>query len=671
MKRWLALALALQASAARAQDAEDDALPAFGATAMVRPPDHEDVDRTASGTTISLSDRARAVETLDEVLLEVPGARARRTAGYGGFTSLSLRGADAEHTTVLLGGLPVLAPDGSAFDLSTLPTWMFSRVEVYRGGAPMWLGVSPIGGVLRLVPHEVGARPRYEVALGGGSFDLARLRASVEVGNRDLSVAGGVGITHSSGQFPYLDDGGTAFDPGDDRERLRQNGQLLEGAGALHLRARLFDGELALVLAGLTRTGGLQPPPARFVDEPLGRRRLSRIAMAASMTWLEGGRASREDAAWHAEVAVGLGLEERGLRDPLAQFGLVPRVVRDALMRVHARAGAGWQLAPQTWLTALLQGTHESIDSFDLASDRGGASERQTAALGLEGSTSQHLTEDIVLDVRLSGRIEGAFARVVDATGDRFTGTRNADTALPSGRLGLALQLGEYVSLTASASAAVRAPSMVELFGDRGFLAGNPALDPETAYSADVGGVLHYRDQGVRLRAELRAFASRIEGLIRYVRVSANQVVPLNIQAGVLYGGELGVSLDVLDAVSIRGALTALDARDASTQLALPLRPAWTGYARIETHEEHVLWLDRLSGFVDLEGVSASTADPAALIEIPGRVRLGVGIGARILGEKLQLDVRVADVFDARGYDALGLPLPGRSVFAELTVVTD
>ena len=222
-----------------------------------------------------------------------------------------------------------------------------------------------------------------------------------------------------------------------------------------------------------------------------------------------------------------------------------------------------------------------------------------------------------------------------------------------------------------SASAAVRAPSITELFGDRGFLAGNAALNAETSWSGDLGGVVHYREDDVTLRAELRGFASRIDSLIRYVRISANQVVPLNIEAGVLYGGELGVSLEFMNALAIRGSLTALDARDASTQLPLPLRPAWTGYARVEAHEEHVLWLDRLSSFVDLEGVSASTADPAALIEIPSRMRLGVGVGARILGEKLQLDVRVADVFDARGYDSLGLPLPGRSVFAELTVVTD
>ena len=155
------------------------------------------------------------------------------------------------------------------------------------------------------------------------------------------------------------------------------------------------------------------------------------------------------------------------------------------------------------------------------------------------------------------------------------------------------------------------------------------------------------------------------------VRVSANQVVPLNIAAGVLYGGELGVSLDLFDALALRGALTALDARDATTNLALPLRPAWTGYARLEAREERVLFLDRLSGFVDVEGVSTTTADPAALIEIPARVRVGLGLGARILGERLQLDVRLTDLFDARGYDSLGLPLPGRAVFVELTVVGD
>jgi vitamin B12 transporter len=660
------------AASAHAQviaDSESD----FGAHAVVRPPDHADVDPTATGTTVSLEDRSRAVETLDEVLLEVPGARARRSAGFGGFTSLSLRGADAEHTTVLLGDLPVLAPDGSAFDLSTLPTWMFSRVEVYRGGAPMWLGVSPIGGVLRLVPHQAGGRPRYEVALGGGSFDLGRVRASLEVGDRQLSLAGGIGLTYSGGRFPYRDDGGTAFDPTDDSERLRQNGHLLEGAGALQLRARLLDGELGVVIAGLSRTGGLQPPPSRFVDDPTGRRRLSRIAAVASMQWLEGGRSvtQREDAAWHVQAAVGLGLEERALRDPLAQFGLLPRIAVDALMRVQARAGVSFQLAPHTWIQALLQGTHESITSEDLASGRGGASQRQTLGLGLEGSTLQRFTDDLSLDARLSGRIEGSFAHLVDVTGDRFTGTRDPSMALPSGRLGLAMHLGEHVSIMASASASVRAPSMIELFGDRGFLAGNPALDAETSWSGDAGSVVHWRERDVVLRAELRGFASRIDNLIRYVRVSANQVVPLNIAAGVLYGAELGVSLDLFDALALRGAVTALDARDATTNLALPLRPAWTGYARLEAREERVLFLDRLSGFVDLEGVSATTADPAALIEIPSRVRVGLGLGARILGERLQLDVRLTDLFDARGYDSLGLPLPGRAVFVELTVVAD
>ncbi len=651
---------------------EDDA-PSFGATARVSRIGVEGMDPSASGTTISLVDRPRALETMDEILREAPGARARRTSSYGGFSTLSLRGADAEHTAVMIGDLPLVAADGSAVDLSTLPPWMFERVEIYRGGAPLWLGSGAIGGVLRLVPRD-GRAQRVELAAGAGSFDRYQGRASLSVGDDSLRATVGVGLVSARNEFPYRDDGGTAFDPTDDRERARQNTQLLEGTALLRLSARALDGRLSVLATALERTGGLAPPPSRFVDDPSGRRASQRFTLGVAMDWLEGGREldRASEARWRVSTAVGVGFEERLASDPLAQFGQVPREATDDLARAYARVGGSIALEEWLALTAIAQYAHEEITSFDQLIARAQperarvGSRRDSFALGVEPRLS--LTSgDVRVEGRVSGRVEGSFASLSDATGERTTDTQTVDLVLPTGRASILVEIDRALSLVGSASIARRAPSSLELFGDRGYLAGNVLLEPETSFGGDVGVVLAGRTEHVRGRVELRGFATHVDDLIRYQRIAQNQAVPLNVDAARLLGLEAGVSGEAIGHLRLDGALTLLDARDETTGLALPLRPSIVGYARLEgfTAGEGVWSGGRL--YVEVEHVASSTADPAALVTIPSRTTLGAGLSVSFFDDWLRLDVVLRDAFDVRGYDVLGLPLPGRSFAVELT----
>jgi hypothetical protein len=70
---------------------------------------------------------------------------------------------------------------------------------------------------------------------------------------------------------------------------------------------------------------------------------------------------------------------------------------------------------------------------------------------------------------------------------------------------------------------------------------------------------------------------------------------------------------------------------------------------------------------VDLEQVSATFADPANLVALPDRVRLGAGVVVD-LAEHAELALTVRDLFDARGLDLLGAPLPGRAVSLAFTL---
>jgi outer membrane cobalamin receptor len=252
------LALGAMLSAASVL-AEEPVEAEYGASAhAVRPlAARNDEDATAAATVIELTERPMALESLREVVHEVPGALALSSGGYGAFSSVSLRGAEQGQTVWLLGDVPLNGPDTGAFDISLLPLAQFERLEVYRSGAPVWLGQGSIGGVARVVPRE-GAESGVSAQLGAGSFGRYELRGNgyvTRMGKRPVSLFTGVQATHAGNEFPYLDDNATRFRRDDDRERRLRNADVLEGAGILHLRVSALGGHLDLVAHAIEGVG--------------------------------------------------------------------------------------------------------------------------------------------------------------------------------------------------------------------------------------------------------------------------------------------------------------------------------------------------------------------------------------------------------------------------------
>ena len=328
--------------ATRPASAQSESEGAYSATGVaVRPiAAGSELDPTASATVISMEGRPRTVEALDETLLEAPGARTRRTGAFGGFTTLSLRGAEAEQTSVLLGEIPIASPDGSAFDLGSVPTWLLSRVEIYRGGAPTWIGGGAIGGALRLVPRDDPGQ-HASGSLSYGTFDLVQARATTSAGNERLHVTGSAGVTSFGGAFPYVDDNRTALDPSDDVTRLRQGADFLEAAALLHLRGRLDQTRIEGAFLLTDRIGGFSPPPTRYADVVRSHRSTTRILAGASALYEDGEHA-------RLQLSVGAGLERRRVSDPLAQVGQLPREADDLLYRITAR---GWGMTAEAQAT--------------------------------------------------------------------------------------------------------------------------------------------------------------------------------------------------------------------------------------------------------------------------------------------------------------------------------
>ena len=138
------------------------------------------------GRAVTVLDRA-AIDNLGyayaaDVFRFVPGVAVNRTGGYSGQAQVRVRGAEANHSVVLIDGVDVSAAGSGEFDLSSLLSADIERIEVLRGPQSGLYGSNALGGVISITtrPPEQGFLLRTE--LEGGAN---------ETRHGALSVAGG------------------------------------------------------------------------------------------------------------------------------------------------------------------------------------------------------------------------------------------------------------------------------------------------------------------------------------------------------------------------------------------------------------------------------------------------------------------------------------------------
>ncbi|GAB5540308.1 MAG: hypothetical protein SangKO_000680 [Sandaracinaceae bacterium] len=657
----LALVALLAASAAQAQDE-------LGVTASVeRPmPATGGDDPTASATEVDAQDRPSALDTLEDGLLEVPGARPLRSGAWGSPTTLSVRGSDADQVEVLLGDVPLTTADGGAFDLSTVPLWALDRVEVYRGGAPTWLGVSGIGGVIRLVPRDGG--PSAFGTVGLGSFGLGHARVGASASNGDVSWTTAVGATTSEGDFPYLADV-RLLDDGEPLERPRENAWIRQGSALGHLRLRVGDGQLSAVFLGVERLGGVPGPAVQITEET--RRNETNLLGALSYSVTQGGRPATE-ADWRVAAAASVGYRRRRIVDLRGEIGL-PSETDDDGLRAVTRLAASGRATEWLELTGLALYTHESLWPEDALARRPPEDSARDGGTVAAEARLHGRTGDVRYELRPSARFAVFGARLRELRTDRAGEPNDVVQLAPSFRIGGAIEPVRGLAISASAASATRAPTALELFGDRAFLLGDTRLRPERAETFDLGAALRGRAGPVRGQAELRGFVTLASDLIRYFRNDEFRAVPQNVEGAVLAGGELGVSGSVTRHFHVHGALTLLETwtEYLGRTRRLPLRPGVTAYLRPAARLFALGPLDRVELWVDVLHVGASFWDPVNSSALPSRTRFGLGLSASTWDGRLRIDGAVRDLFDQRGTDLLGFPLPGRSFLVSLTVQDD
>nr|WP_301288911.1 MULTISPECIES: TonB-dependent receptor [Methylorubrum] len=110
--------------------------------------------------------------TVPDALQQVPGLNVVQTGGPGGQTSVFIRGANSNHTKVLIDGIDATDPSNGngSFDFGQLLTDDLARIEVLRGPQSGLYGSDAIGGVISFTTKRGEGPARASLRLEGGSF---------------------------------------------------------------------------------------------------------------------------------------------------------------------------------------------------------------------------------------------------------------------------------------------------------------------------------------------------------------------------------------------------------------------------------------------------------------------------------------------------------------------
>ena len=531
-------------------DAVDTSLTAGDAAASGTGEATSGVSADKLGTAVSVVTgeqlRSRQIRNGGEALRSLPGVAVNRTGGPGGLTQVRIRGAEGNHTLVLIDGIEANDTFNGEFDFADLSTDNIERIEVIRGPQSGIYGSGAVGGVVNIVTN-------------GGRGPLT-FRAIGETGTFS-TYAGSIGVSGGNDKAwgsISLDERRT------DGFNISPVGSENDGAQLKTLNVRggvqMFPGVLLdLTLRHTTKTGDRDtqapfPDPSGIqVDDP---------ATFHETSWLGAARLTWESFDGHLVQVAKATRNETERKDSSVFFG-TPSTTNNLGVREDYSYTSTYRidtpalLSAHHYLTAYVE--HEN-ESFTPNSDFGFG----FAADGIERTRSLNAG---------AAEYRGEFADRLFLQGTVRRDDSNVFGGFNTWRTAASLRLPE-VALRPHASygTGLKLPTMFESFGSvPGSYYPNPNLGPEKAEGWDAGveltlvpghAIVDVTYFNSELTDKIKSFANCIPGpppffgactAVNDPGVSPRQGVEVDSRFDLGSGLSLGLAYTYTDAKTAKG----------------------------------------------------------------------------------------------------------------------
>lgn len=487
--------------------------------------------------------RRQNIRTTADALRSLPGVSVSRTGSNAGLTQVRIRGAEGNHTLVLVDGIEANQAGDGEFDFANLGVEEIEQIEVLRGPQSGLYGSGAIGGVINIRTRS-GKGPLTFTARGeAGSFRTKDGTVSVSAGNEDVH---GLISLHKR-----QTDGFNTAPQGDENDGNSITTFLMKGG------VRIFEGlTLDGVVRRTTKAGerddedlSLAPGiPVPQFDSP---------SNFTSEIWLIGVDAKLELLGGKWVHTLHADRNETRNTDLLASPFFAPsEFFEDYTAETEKlRYANTYRLdTPELghvrhFITGLVEQTDESfrVTSADDVP-------RERRQIGYAGEIKGEYWESLFLSASLRHDDNDAF--------DDFTTWRTAG----SWRV-----LETPLRLHASYGTGVKYPALFEQFGRfPPFFVPNPLLKPEEAEGWDAGIELSFLDR--RFVVDATYFESDLENKIRSKFPSMINLPGISTREG----WELSGTAQIMEGLTLSANYTRLSAKD-STGLDEIRRPENSG----------------------------------------------------------------------------------------------
>jgi iron complex outermembrane receptor protein len=586
-----------------------------------------------------------------DVLRTQPGVVVTESGGFGAPATAAIRGATAADTPVYLAGVRLNDDVGGTADLSLVPLWLVDRIEVYRGNAPVEADRLGAGGAIFFEPRMPG-RSGGGVGYWGGSWGASKGWAYQGVHEGPVSALVGVSGDRATNRYPFLNDRGELFEPGVATPAVRENADeaTTEGWGLAHVDLGGGAG-VDVLLNGIVREQGV-PSLALFPTRKAREHSDRTLGSVKAHVPVGGGDVSAIDA--QTSVLVG----RTSFDDPLLELDLLtPRLVIVG-MRVEQSLSA--TVAATDWLLVRprVDVAHEGI-------------ERTPDNIPLGRARREFGRAAVGASARLAPWLEAHALANGECHDTGVDPARTCDVLEPTGRVGVDVG-GRRLHVLANAGRYVRVPTLAEVYGASGTIHGNPALAPESGYTADVGLRAQTGRGAIVYGAYVDAFVFGhwVDKLVAYERTGEGFLTPYNVGRAQVLGAELLAGVSPVKGIRAEVTATLLDPRDTTpSRIAvndvLPFRSRFVGGPRVRADWKLASRsaLSTVGGELGALYQSSRYADSGGLGVIPEQTSVDVEADAAWYGGRLVARLRVADLFDSTRTDVIGYPLPGRSAY--------
>lgn len=589
------------------------------------------VSEEKSPATVTIIEQER-IEALGQpltvdLLRLVPGVSVATAGPPGTQSQVRIRGAEANHTLLLIDGIRFNDPAaGNEPRFELLSNEGVRRIEVVRGPQSALYGAEAIGGVVALFTGRERPGAGASASLEGGSHDFFRASGAASLGSdaRSLSLYGGY----------QRSDGIDVFGSGGERDGY--DNLTLGGSARLNATEALSFGASGRFVDGTSEFDGFDPATFRRADTlDESRNRIGAVRLSTIF--------SPPASGWSLSLGgTGLGSSNRNQRGdtPLNRTS-GQRFTVDGLVSHEFTTG---QIGHRLSVGADYE--DERFEARDQAFFGATDQDRSRERAAVLGEWQARLGDRLTTDVALRH--------------DSFEGFADATTL----RASALVSITDPLSFRVAYGEGIARPTFFDLFGFfPGSFFGNPELQPERSRGFEAG----FRYDARKFALSLTGFDQRLTDEIVGVFDPATFMASTENASGESRrtGIEVEGQWNPAPHLSVSGSYTYLDAEEqqvsAGSLVREVRRPRHSGSVGLDGR-----W-DRISAGMSLAYVGKRQdldfdVFPASRVALDDYVLVDARAAYR-LSDPVEAFARVSNLLDAEYQDVIGFATLGRAVY--------